>query len=32
MQDLYRIQKMNLLELLEKAHIHGDIEPAFVLC
>ncbi|MSP52851.1 MAG: phenylalanine 4-monooxygenase [Gammaproteobacteria bacterium] len=32
MHDLYRIQKMNLLELLETAHIHGDIEPAFVLC
>ena len=32
MKDLYRIQTMNLLELLEKAHIDGDIEPAFVIC
>lgn len=32
MKDLYRIQNMDLLKLLEQAHIHGDIEPSFVLC
>jgi phenylalanine-4-hydroxylase len=32
MQDLYRIQKMNLLDLLEQVQIHGDIEPGFVIC
>jgi phenylalanine-4-hydroxylase len=32
LQDLYRIQKMDLLALLEQAHVQGDIEPGFVLC
>ena len=32
MNDLYRIQKMDLLDLLEKAHIQGDMEVSFVLC
>lgn len=32
MNDLYRIQDMDLLELLKQAQIQGDIEPSFVLC
>jgi phenylalanine-4-hydroxylase len=32
MNDLYRIQSMDLLDLLEKAHIQGDMEVSFVLC